>query len=146
MTHLFFETEEQICAATHHLVQPSARIARELPKVRRHRRDVAAVMFSVLRVQAESNQPEFLQSLNLSEAGVFFKTELEFRCDETLLIEFVSAVTQRTVSLLGRVARLSASWSGEEKGIGVDFYDLNDVQRRELRQLTVPRDNVLYAH
>ena len=146
MGYLYFETEEQLCGATAHLVQPKAAVIPQSPKVRRHHRVALVSLFSVLRVQSETSEPEVMASLNLSEAGVFLQTEAQFNQDETLLLEFVSPSSRSTISLLGRVARQSREVHGEPHGIGVDFYELNDVQRRELRQLFKSDEAVVYAH
>ena len=148
MSYLFFETESQLCEATKHLVHPSKRGHVRGSEVRRYDRRPAVVLFAVLKVSTEEATPVAMFSTNLSPVGVFLKTDEHFfQIGETLLLEFVSAVTQRSVKVWGRVARVAASHVSSVSGVGIEFKDLDEIQRYELAQLTEERSvNVAYAH
>ncbi len=74
-----------------------------------------------------------LDSKDLSENGAFVSSEILFEIGEELKLEFVIPGTKRTIRARGRVVRVNrANDSGLGPGMGIEFLDLSEQDRRAL--------------
>jgi uncharacterized protein (TIGR02266 family) len=77
----------------------------------------------------------FSSTSNVSELGIFLVSEDPKPKDTILSLEFNVPNLRRPVQVAGRVAWVEDGRSGAEPGMGIQFVDLTDEARRQIKSL-----------
>lgn len=77
----------------------------------------------------------FSSTSNVSELGIFLVSENLKPKDTILALEFHIPNIRRSIQVSGRVAWVDDGRSGAEPGMGIQFVDLTDEARRQIKSL-----------